>query len=163
MQGAGVLIYIQLFLAVVMGLYFWNLLRTQESQKVAVGRESKKELERLREMRDIRLTEPLSERTRPSNIDEVIGQADGIKALKAALCGPNPQHVLIYGPPGVGKTAAARLVLEEAKKSTLSPFSSRARFIEMDATTARFDERGIADPSSVRSTILSIRGQGLWG
>ncbi len=43
-----------------------------------------------------------------------------MKALKAALCGPNPQHVIIYGPPGVGKTAAARLVLEEAKKSTIS-------------------------------------------
>jgi adenylate kinase family enzyme len=35
--------------------------------------------------------------------------------LRAALCGPNPQHVIVYGPPGVGKTAAARLVLEEAK------------------------------------------------
>src|SRR5690606_34267147 len=54
--------------------------------------------------------------------------------------------VLIYGPPGVGKTAAARLVLEEAKKNPLSPFGPEAKFIEMDATTARFDERGIADP-----------------
>ena len=44
-----------------------------------------------------------------------IVQEDGIKALKAALCGPNPQHVIIYGPPGVGKTAAARLVLKKRK------------------------------------------------
>ena len=36
-----------------------------------------------------------------------------------------PQHVLIYGPPGVGKTAAARVVLEEAKKNPLSPLSRR--------------------------------------
>jgi Lon-like ATP-dependent protease len=144
--NTGVLIYLQLFLTVVMGLYFWNLLKSQETQKIAVGRESKKELERLRQMRGIRLTEPLSEKTRPMALEEVIGQDDGIRALKAALCGPNPQHVLIYGPPGVGKTAAARLVLEQAKQSSLSPFAKDARFIEMDATIARFDERGIADP-----------------
>src|SRR5690606_22318466 len=71
---------------------------------------------------------------------------DGLRALRAALCGPNPQHVIIYGPPGVGKTAAARLVLEEAKRHPLSPFSDRAKFVEIDATTARFDDRGIADP-----------------
>lgn len=146
MLNSGVLIYLQLFLTVVMGLYFWNLLRSQENQKMAVSRESKKELERLRQLRTIRLTEPLSEKTRPRALEEVIGQDDGIKALKAALCGPNPQHVLIYGPPGVGKTAAARLVLEEAKLNPQSPFAKDAKFIEMDATIARFDERGIADP-----------------
>ena len=37
-------------------------------------------------------------------------------------------------------------MLEEAKKNPLSPFGPEAKFIEMDATTARFDERGIADP-----------------
>ena len=66
--------------------------------------------------------------------------------LKAALCSANPQHVIIYGPPGVGKTAAARVVLEEAKKNPASPFLQDAKFTEIDATTARFDERGIADP-----------------
>jgi Lon-like ATP-dependent protease len=88
----------------------------------------------------------LAEKVRPSTFNEIIGQEDGIKSLKAALCGPNPQHVIIYGPPGVGKTAAARLVLEEAKKNGKSPFKNSAVFVELDATTARFDERGIADP-----------------
>ena len=54
--------------------------------------------------------------------------------------------MILYGSPGVGKTAAARLVLEEAKKSNVSPFGEAARFVEVDATTLRFDERGIADP-----------------
>ena len=71
---------------------------------------------------------------------------DGLRALKAALCSANPQHVIIYGPPGVGKTAAARVVLEEAKRNPTSPFLQDAKFTEIDATTARFDERGIADP-----------------
>ena len=137
---------IQFFFAVVIGLYFLNLLRGQQSNKVTVEKESKKEIEKLRRMREISLTEPLSEKTRPSDFSEVIGQERGIKTLKAALCGPNPQHVLIYGPPGVGKTAAARLVLEYSKKNPLSPFKSFSKFIEIDATTVRFDDRGIADP-----------------
>jgi Lon-like ATP-dependent protease len=146
MNFQAIVTIVQFFLVVVMGLYFWNALKAQQGAKIAVERESKKEIDKLRRMRAIHLTEPLSEKTRPQSFAEIVGQVDGIKALKAALCGPNPQHVIIYGPPGVGKTAAARLVLEEAKKVPWSPFRLDAKFIELDATTARFDERGIADP-----------------
>lgn len=137
---------IQFFFAIVIGMYFWNLLRSQQGNRVAVERESKKEMDKLQRLREISLTEPLAEKTRPASFGEIVGQEEGLKALRAALCGPNPQHVIMYGPPGVGKTAAARLVLEEAKRNNLSPFVQGAKFIEMDATTARFDERGIADP-----------------
>lgn len=140
------LIIIQLFFAVVIGMYFLNLLRSQQGNKVAVEKESRKEMEKLQHMRDIKLTKPLSEVTRPSEFSEIIGQENGIKALRAAICSPNPQHVIIYGPPGIGKTAAARLILEEAKKVFTCPFQQDAKFIEVDATTVRFDERGIADP-----------------
>jgi len=146
MNWNGFLGFIQIFFLIVIGLYFWNLLRGQQGARLAVDRESKKELEKIQRLRRISLAEPLSEKTRPKRFEEIIGQEDGLKALRAALCGPNPQHVLIYGPPGVGKTAAARLVLEEAKRNPASPFGLNARFIELDATTARFDERGIADP-----------------
>ncbi|SEF84696.1 Lon-like ATP-dependent protease [Caloramator fervidus] len=140
------LVVLNLIFTAIVTIYFYNLLKGQQSAKVYIERESKKEIEKLNKMRSISLTEPLSEKTRPSSFDEIIGQEMGIKALKAALCGPNPQHVIIYGPPGVGKTAAARLVLEEAKKNPMSPFKSDAKFIEVDAATVRFDERGIADP-----------------
>ncbi|SJZ68300.1 ATP-dependent protease LonB [Selenihalanaerobacter shriftii] len=137
---------IQFVFAVIIGLYFWNLLRKQHTNKVAVIKESKKEMEKLRSLRKRSLTKPLSEKTRPAKFKEIVGQKEGLKALKAALCGPNPQHVIVYGPPGIGKTAAARLVLEEAKDNSNSPFNEESKFIELDATTARFDERGIADP-----------------
>lgn len=143
---SGIVMMVQLVFAVVIGLYFWGMLKTQQGNKVSVERESRKELEKLQTMRKIALSTPLSEKTRPVHFDEIIGQKEGIKALRAALCGPNPQHVLIYGPPGVGKTAAARLILEEAKKNPLSPFKEKAHFTEIDGATARFDERGIADP-----------------
>jgi Lon-like ATP-dependent protease len=143
---ANVIGLINLFFAIVIGLYFWNLLRSQQGNKVAVDRESRKEMEKLQRMRRISLTEPLAEKTRPSSFTEIIGQDDGLKALRAALCGPNPQHVILYGPPGIGKTAAARVILEEAKHQPLSPFKESAKFVEIDATIARFDDRGIADP-----------------
>lgn len=146
MNFTYIVLLVQLFFGVIIGLYFMNLLRGQRTQKVSIDRESRKEMEQLQKLRSIRLTEPLAEKVRPSSFADIIGQEDGIKALKAGLCGPNPQHVIIYGPPGVGKTAAARLVLEEAKKMEKSPFKKDAKFVELDATTARFDERGIADP-----------------
>ncbi|KAB2495674.1 ATP-dependent protease LonB [Priestia endophytica] len=146
MSWTNIIILVQLFFGIIIGLYFWSLLRNQRTQKVSIDRESKKEMEQLRRLRSISLTEPLAERVRPATFKDIVGQEDGIRSLKAALCGPNPQHVIIYGPPGVGKTAAARLVLEEAKKNTKSPFKQDAVFVELDATTARFDERGIADP-----------------
>ena len=122
MNITGIVLLVQLFFGVIIGLYFMNLLKGQRTQKVSIDRESKKEMEQLQKIRSIRLTEPLAEKVRPSSFADIIGQEDGIKALKAGLCGPNPQHVIIYGPPGVGKTAAARLVLEEAKKMEKSPF-----------------------------------------
>ncbi|TMV11116.1 ATP-dependent protease LonB [Paenibacillus thermoaerophilus] len=137
---------VQVFFAVVIGLYFWNLLRNQQTNRTAVDRESRKEMEKLRKLRSVSLTKPLAERTRPQSMSDIVGQKEGVRALRAALCGPNPQHVIIYGPPGVGKTAAARVVLEEAKKNPVSPFNADSKFVEIDATTARFDERGIADP-----------------
>ncbi|UYP08605.1 MULTISPECIES: ATP-dependent protease LonB [Priestia] len=146
MNWTNIALMVQLFFGIIIGLYFWNLLRNQRTQKVSIDRDSKKEMEQLQKMRAISLTEPLAERVRPSSFSDIVGQEDGIRSLKAALCGPNPQHVIVYGPPGVGKTAAARLVLEEAKKNKKSPFKPSAVFVELDATTARFDERGIADP-----------------
>ena len=143
---AEILILLQI---VLMGLMIYLIISNNKSmraRKVVIDKESTKELEKLYKMRGITLTVPLTEKSRPSSFQEVVGQDKGIKALKAALCGPNPQHVIIYGPPGVGKTAAARLVLEEAKKNNSSPFKKESKFVEIDATTIRFDERGIADP-----------------
>jgi Lon-like ATP-dependent protease len=145
-QYGGILYLIQLFFAIIIGIYFWNLLKSQQSRKTVVVREAEKETRKLKQMRNIRLTEPLSSLTRPANLDDVVGQQEGIDILRSALCSYNPQHVIIYGPPGVGKTAAARLVLEEAKRNNKSPFSKDAKFVEVDATITRFDERNIADP-----------------
>ncbi len=141
-----ILFVVQFVFSVVIGLYFFNALKNQKGNKQALQKEAGRELTKLRKMQQIKLTEPLSEVTRPKTLGEVVGQKQGILALRAAICSPNPQHVIIYGPPGIGKTAAARAVLEEAKHCINSPFLSTAKYVEIDATTLRFDDRGIADP-----------------
>lgn len=143
---SAVLFGIQLLVTLVVGIYFYTQLRQQRKTQPSTRRESGREMERLQKMRALKLSEPLAERVRPTTFKDIVGQEDGIKSLKAILCGKNPQHVLIYGPPGIGKTCAARLVLEAAKKSRGTPFLPNAPFIEMDATCIRFDERSIADP-----------------
>ena len=157
------LLLLQLLLTVVMGIYFLNALQGQRNSKSGIENGSARELDKLHRLKEIKLTKPLSEKTRPATLTDIVGQEDGIRALRAALCGPNPQHILIYGPPGVGKTAAARAVLQEAIRSDRSPFRQNANFIEMDATTLRFDERGIADPliGSVHDPIY--QGAGAYG
>ncbi|MBR3742400.1 MAG: AAA family ATPase, partial [Clostridia bacterium] len=129
-----------------MGVYFFSQLKKQRHAEPMGRRESAKEMENLRRMRAISLSEPLAEHVRPRKMGDIVGQEEGIRSLMAILCGKNPQHVIIYGPPGVGKTCAARLALEAAKRSEGTPFGPNAPFIEMDATCVRFDERAIADP-----------------
>ena len=107
-----VLFLIQLAVTLVVGIYFYMQLRKEKQAQPGVRREASREMENLKHMRQISLSEPLSEHVRPQTFDDIIGQQEGIKSLKAILCGANPQHVIIYGPPGIGKTCAARLVLE---------------------------------------------------
>lgn len=140
------IIVIQLLVSVVVGVYFLRAMR-KEKQGLPSGRnESSREMEKIRQLRQIHLNQPLGEQVRPRSFSDIIGQEEGIRALCAILCGPNPQHVILYGPPGIGKTCAARLVLEYAKKQPDSAFRADAPFVEMDATCVRFDERAIADP-----------------
>ena len=83
---------------------------------------------------------------RPKSLDQVVGQEPAIKALIAKLASPYPQHVILYGPPGVGKTTVARLALEMAKARTHAPFAPDAPFVEAAGTTLRWDHRETTNP-----------------
>ncbi|MBA1334699.1 MAG: ATP-dependent protease LonB-like Type I [Firmicutes bacterium] len=105
-----------------------------------------KKYAKLERLEGKKLNRSMMELLRPTSIDEIVGQQRAIGALLAKIASPYPQHVLIYGPPGVGKTSAARLALEVAKTKDYSPFSDSAGFIEVDGTTLRWDPREIANP-----------------
>ncbi|ABK61053.1 ATP-dependent protease LA [Clostridium novyi NT] len=105
-----------------------------------------KKYSKLKELDSIKLTNNILSMLRPSSFSEIVGQERPIKSLISKLASPYPQHIILYGPPGVGKTTAARLALEEVKKLKHTPFGESAKFVEVDGTTLRWDPREIANP-----------------
>ncbi len=105
-----------------------------------------KKLAFLEKMKLTKLASPAAEVLRPQTVEEIIGQESAVQSLLAKLATPYPQHILMYGPPGVGKTSAARVALETVKKHANSPFAANAPFIEVDGTTLRWDPREVTNP-----------------
>ena len=124
-------------------------IRRQVISEESPGAESphdKKKREALEALETVHLTQSVMELLRPRSFDEVVGQERAVRSLMAKLSSPYPQHLLLYGPPGVGKTTAARLVLEAAKQRVVSPFGENAPFVETDGTTLRWDPRDMTNP-----------------
>lgn len=97
-------------------------------------------------MKQISLSKSVMTVMRPEKQEEIIGQENSVSELISKIASPFPQHVILYGPPGVGKTTTARLALEIAKKRKHTPFKKTARFIEVDATTLRWDPKESINP-----------------
>lgn len=113
------------------------------------GVENKKTLSKLDNLVDLdsRVTSKnIMSFLRPNTFEEIIGQERAITSLVSKLSSPYPQHIILYGPPGVGKTSAARLALEEVRKLPFTPFDEKSKFIEVDGTTLRWDPREITNP-----------------
>ncbi|MDD6135452.1 MAG: Lon family ATP-dependent protease [Selenomonadaceae bacterium] len=128
---------------------YLNDIRKQVIKEEKPGAESpqdRKKREKLEKLESVHLTQSIMELLRPQDFSEIVGQERAVKSLMAKLSSPYPQHLLLYGPPGVGKTTAARLVLEAAKKKAASPFREEAPFVETDGTTLRWDSRDMTNP-----------------
>ncbi|WP_371375615.1 Lon family ATP-dependent protease [Sporomusa aerivorans] len=123
-----------------------NQVIKEESQSNAENPQTLKKFALLEKLETRKLTRSAMELLRPASLDEIVGQERAVEALRAKLASPYPQHLILYGPPGVGKTTAARLVLEEAKKLKNAPFAQDAPFVEVDGTTLRWDPRDVTNP-----------------
>ena len=108
--------------------------------------QTQKKLEKLNALEEKNLARSVNELLRPASLDEIVGQERAVEVLRSKLASPYPQHLILYGPPGVGKTTAARLVLEEARKLKFTPFAPDAPFVEVDGSTLRWDSRDITNP-----------------
>lgn len=98
---------------------------------------------------------PLAERLRPHSLDEVIGQQHLIgegKPLRVAIEGGKPHSMLLWGPPGVGKTTLARILAQ----------SFNAQFLPVSAVFSGVkDIREAIDKAEIalqqgRATILFV-------
>src|SRR2546427_3973227 len=69
---------------------------------------------------------PLADRMRPQTLDEVVGQGDLLdpgKPLRTAIERDQVPSMILWGPPGVGKTTLAQIIAKMTK-STFMPFSA---------------------------------------
>ncbi|MBV8432984.1 MAG: Lon family ATP-dependent protease [Candidatus Eremiobacteraeota bacterium] len=107
---------------------------------------SQAKLEELQALSGRTLSASALQQLRPQTLRDIVGQEAAVKALLAKVSSPYPQHVILYGPPGVGKTTAARLVLEVAKSRPYTPFAKDAPFVEASGTTLRWDPRETINP-----------------
>ncbi|KRQ85972.1 Lon protease 2 [Caloramator mitchellensis] len=105
-----------------------------------------KKLAELQKLETVKLSKSIMEVLRPSSVDEIVGQDRAITAILSKLASPYPQHIILYGPPGVGKTTTARLAFQIARMLRSTPFSDEAPFVEVDGTTLRWDPRDITNP-----------------
>lgn len=105
-----------------------------------------RKLEELKELEERGLDSTALRLMRPQTLEEVVGQEEAVESLFSKLGTPFPQHVILYGPPGVGKTTVARLILDEVQKMAHTPFKEAAPFVEVDATVVRWDPREITNP-----------------
>jgi ATP-dependent Lon protease len=107
---------------------------------------TQKRLEELEALDKRKLAASALQLLRPSALSQVVGQESAIRSLLAKISSPYPQHVILYGPPGVGKTTVARLALEVAKRRDYTPFAEDAPFVEASGATLRWDPRETTNP-----------------
>src|SRR5215510_1480942 len=71
-------------------------------------------------------TSPLADRMRPRTFDELVGQDDLLapgKPLREAIERDLLQSIILWGPPGTGKTTLARIIADMTKAEFV-PFSA---------------------------------------
>src|SRR5437660_8027545 len=76
---------------------------------------------------------PLAERMRPRTFDELVGQEELLapgRPLRQAIERDLLQSIILWGPPGTGKTTLARIIAE----------TTRARFVSYSAVLAGIKE-----------------------
>ncbi|MFZ9239426.1 MAG: replication-associated recombination protein A [Burkholderiaceae bacterium] len=102
------------------------------------------------------MTTPLAERLRPTTLDQVIGQQHLLgegKPLRVAFESKQPHSMILWGPPGVGKTTLARLMAQgfNAEFIALSAVLSGVKDIREAVERAQ-----LSRATSGRQTILFV-------
>jgi putative ATPase len=95
---------------------------------------------------------PLAARMRPRSLDEVVGQEHLLgegTALRTAIEQGAPHSMILFGPPGTGKTTLARLVATQADHAFEELSAVQAGRAEVREVMARAGERRRAGQGTV--------------
>jgi putative ATPase len=87
---------------------------------------------------------PLAARLRPRNLDEVVGQQHLLgpgKPLRALIEGDRLSSVILWGPPGTGKTSVAQLIARTTAKAYVQLSAVSATVKDIRETTAAAEDR----------------------
>ncbi len=92
--------------------------------------------------------QPLAERMRPSTLDDLVGQEHLVGAggiIRKAIQLGNIPSMILWGPPGVGKTTIANIIAHEVKKPfyTLSAVSAGVKDVREVIEKARLSGKSI--------------------
>jgi putative ATPase len=92
--------------------------------------------------------QPLAERMRPSTLDDLVGQEHLVGAggiIRKAIRLGNIPSMILWGPPGVGKTTIANIIAHEVKKPfyTLSAVSAGVKDVREVIEKARLSGKSI--------------------
>ncbi len=101
---------------------------------------------------DRELLRPLADRMRPRSVDEFVGQSQVLgagKPLRRALEGGQLHSMILWGPPGTGKTTLARLIAQRANAHfiALSAVMAGVKDIRAAVETARAAREGSGKPT----------------
>ena len=145
-----------MFFVIIFGvsiLYFYKQYRDNNKFSIKKIGNKKENIKKLRE-------DVLSSLKSPNfSFDFIVGQQEGFKALQSAICNPSPQHVIIYGPSGVGKTTATKIVLQEAKRNKINNFNEKSKLIKIDTNNLSNFSKNVTDLliGSVKEPIYQLK------
>jgi putative ATPase len=88
---------------------------------------------------------PLAERVRPTSLDDIVGQPRAVAKLRRCVRNKTFCSLIFYGPPGCGKTTAARIVarMSNIEVVALSAVTAGVKDVRESVAKAQRTQRGI--------------------
>jgi len=93
----------------------------------------------MNEFRDQPLGVPLAHRLRPKSFAEVVGQASVCRTVGGKKGTPNIRSMVLFGPPGSGKTTIAHIILDQSGMNTATIDASRQGVGELNDILAKMN------------------------